>query len=181
MPSATPVSASRHPVRILGIDPGSRATGFGVIEVSGNRSRHLAHGVVRCADGPLPDRLRQLFRELTAVVAEHRPDEVAIEQVFVQKNVSSALVLGQARGAAICAVAEAGLAVHEYTPARIKQSIAGTGGADKGQVQRMVQVLLALVRAPAADAADALACALCHAHSRTVTLRTARVLQGLRP
>jgi len=174
-------AARATPVRILGIDPGSRATGFGVVELSGSRNRHIAHGVIRCADGPLPDRLRQLFRELSAVVAEHRPGEVAIEQVFVQKNVASALILGQARGAAICAVAEQGLPLHEYAPSSIKQAIAGSGRAEKAQVQRMVQVLLALERIPATDAADALACALCHAHSRTVVLRTARILQGLRP
>ena len=167
-------------VRILGIDPGSRVTGFGLIEVTGARSRCLDHDVIRLGDGPLPERLLLLMQRLRALCAEFRPDEVAMEQVFVRRNVASALTLGQARGVAICAVAEAGLPLHEYAPASIKQAIAGNGRADKPQVQHMVKALLNLPAAPAEDAADALACALCHAHSRTLKLQTQKALQGIR-
>jgi crossover junction endodeoxyribonuclease RuvC len=166
--------------RILGIDPGSRATGFGVIEVTGARSRCVTHDVIRLAEEELPLRLLELQQRLRAVMAEFRPDEVAMEQVFVRKNVASALILGQARGVALCTVAEAGLPVHEYAPASIKQAIAGSGRAEKPQVQHMVRMLLNLPATPAEDAADALACALCHAHSRQLKLRTARVLAGMR-
>lgn len=172
--------AAGTPVRILGIDPGSRFTGFGVIEVAGGRSRCLAHDVIRLGDEPLPQRLLRLLERLRAVCGELRPDEAAMEQVFVRHNVASALVLGQARGAAICAVAEAGLPLHEYAPASIKQAIAGSGRAEKSQIQHMVRLLLNLPAAPAQDAADALACALCHAHSRALKLRTQEILQGAR-
>ena len=166
--------------RILGIDPGSRLTGFGVIEVDGPKSRCISHDVIRLGDGPLPERLLALSQRLRALCAELRPDEAAMEQVFVKRNVSSALVLGQARGAAIVAVAEAGLALHEYAPASIKQAICGSGRAEKPQIQHMVKVLLNLPARPAEDAADALACALCHAHSRTLNLKTNKMLQGMR-
>jgi len=168
------------PLRILGIDPGSRITGYGVIEVQGARSRALAYDVIKLREQPLEQRLLQLLTGLRELIQLHRPDEVAIEQVFVKRNVASALVLGHARGAALCAVAEAGLPLHEYAPASIKQAIGGSGRAEKLQVQRMVKMLLNLPAAPAEDAADALACALCHAHSRTVKLHTQRVLQGTR-
>ena len=167
-------------VRILGIDPGSHITGYGLIEVQGSRNRCVAQGVIKLADKPLEQRLLQLLTRLRAVIGEHAPDEVAMEQVFVRRNVASALVLGQARGAALCAVAEAGLPLHEYAPASIKQAIAGSGRAEKPQVQRMVKVLLNLATAPAEDAADALACALCHAQGRTLKLHTQRILQGAR-
>jgi crossover junction endodeoxyribonuclease RuvC len=171
---------SPTPLRILGIDPGSRITGYGVIEVQGAHSRCVAEGVIRLSGDPLEQRLLQLLTGLRALIAEHRPVEVAMEQVFVKRNVASALVLGQARGAALCAVAETGLPLHEYAPASIKQAIAGSGRAEKSQVQRMVKVLLNLPALPAEDAADALACALCHAHGRTLKLRTQRALQGTR-
>lgn len=174
-----PESASK-PVRILGIDPGSRITGYGLIEATPGRSRCLSQGVIKLTGEPLPPRLLQLFQQLRELIREHRPDEVAMEQVFVKRNVSSALVLGQARGAAICAVAEAGFELHEYAPASIKQAVAGNGRAEKPQIQQMVKILLNLPAIPAADAADALACALCHAHSRTLKLSTARLLQGAR-
>jgi len=170
--------AAGTPIRILGIDPGSRLTGVGVIEVTGAKSRCLTHEVIRLGDGPLPERLLRLLLRLRALCAEFRPDEVAMEQVFVRRNVASALVLGQARGAAICAVAEAGVPLHEYAPASVKQAICGAGRAEKPQIQHMVRVLLNLASAPAEDAADALACALCHAHSRRLTLHTTRMLQG---
>ena len=174
-----PPSAS-HSTRILGIDPGSRTTGFGVIESSGGRSRCLAQGVIKLGDDPLPKRLFKLFRELRDLIQAQRPDEVAMEQVFVKLNVSSALVLGQARGAAICAVAEAGFELHEYAPASIKQAVAGNGRAEKSQIQQMVKILLNLQALPVTDAADALACALCHAHSRTLKLQTAKILRETR-
>jgi crossover junction endodeoxyribonuclease RuvC len=138
---------SPTPLRILGIDPGSRITGYGVIEVQGAHSRCVAEGVIRLSGDPLEQRLLQLLTGLRALIAEHRPVEVAMEQVFVKRNVASALVLGQARGAALCAVAETGLPLHEYAPASIKQAIAGSGRAEKSQVQRMVKVLLNLAPA----------------------------------
>jgi crossover junction endodeoxyribonuclease RuvC len=166
------------PLRILGVDPGSRITGFGLIEVAGSRQRCVAHDAIALPEGPLEQRLFVLFTRLRGLIAEHRPDEVAMEQVFVRHNVASALVLGQARGAALCAVAEAGLPLHEYAPASIKLAIAGNGRAEKAQIQRMVRVLLNLPALPAEDAADALACALCHAHGRTLKLRTQKALLG---
>jgi crossover junction endodeoxyribonuclease RuvC len=174
------VAAAGAPARILGIDPGSRLTGIGVIEIAGPRSRCLTHEVIRLGDGPLPARLLALMQRLRALCAEFRPDEVAMEQVFVHRNVASALVLGEARGVAVCAIAEAGLPLHEYAPASIKQAIAGNGRADKTQVQHMVRMLLNLPVSPAEDAADALACALCHAHSRTLKIQTEKMLQGMR-
>jgi crossover junction endodeoxyribonuclease RuvC len=167
-------------VRILGVDPGSRIAGYGIIEVQGSRNRCIAQGVITLPEGPLERRLLLLLTRLRELIREHGPDEVAMEQVFVRRNVASALVLGQARGAALCAVAEAGLPLHEYAPASIKQAIAGSGRAEKPQVQRMVKVLLNLPAVPAADAADALACALCHAQGRTLKLHTQRILQGAR-
>ena len=152
--------------RILGIDPGSRVTGYGVIEVDGLRSRHLAHGCIRCDGADLASRLLGIHGGLVDVIAEYRPDEVAVESVFVNRNVSSALILGQARGAAIVAVAGRGLGLSEYAPAQIKSAVVGSGLAAKAQIQHMVCVLLELARAPAADAADALAVAICHAHLR---------------
>lgn len=174
------VAAAGAPARILGIDPGSRLTGIGVIEIAGPRSRCLTHEVIRLGDGPLPARLLALMQRLRALCAEFRPDEVAMEQVFVHRNVASALVLGEARGVAVCAIAEAGLPLHEYAPASIKQAIAGNGRAEKTQVQHMVRMLLNLPVSPAEDAADALACALCHAHSRTLKMQTEKMLQGMR-
>ena len=171
---------SPAPLRILGVDPGSRVTGYGLIEVLGSRQRCVAHDVIRLPALPLEQRLLLVLTRLRELIAEHRPDEVAMEEVFVRRNVASALVLGQARGAALCAVAEAGLPLHEYAPASIKLAVAGSGRAEKAQIQRMVRVLLNLPAAPAEDAADALACALCHAHGRTLKLRTQKALQGPR-
>jgi crossover junction endodeoxyribonuclease RuvC len=170
--------AAGAPIRILGIDPGSRLTGVGVIEVTGAKSRCLMHEVIRLGDGPMPGRLLLLMQRLRTVCGEFRPDEVAMEQVFVRRNVASALVLGQARGVAVCAIAEAGVPLHEYAPASIKLAICGAGRAEKPQIQHMVRVLLSLPVAPPEDAADALACALCHAHSRTLKMQTTKMLQG---
>lgn len=153
-------------LRILGVDPGSRVTGYGLIEVEGARSRHLAHGCIRCESGELCDRLLRIHTELSLVIAAHAPDEVAIESVFVNRNVSSALVLGQARGVAILAVASNGLHLSEYAPAQVKSAVVGHGRAEKAQIQHMVCMLLKLDKAPPADAADALAVAICHAHLR---------------
>jgi len=165
-------------VRILGIDPGSRITGWGVIEIKGTRSQCIDHGSVRCAGADLPPRLLQIFRELGEVIHEYQPQESAIEEVFVNRNISSALVLGQARGAAICALANAGLPVAEYAPAQIKSAVVGNGRAEKLQVQHMVKVLLNLREAAVADAADALAVAICHAHVRGTVAKTGESLRG---
>ncbi len=165
--------------RILGIDPGSRITGYGVVEFDGPRSRYVASGTVRCADGDLPARLREIFAGLREVIATHAPDDSAIEQVFVHRNADSALKLGQARGAAICACASHDLTIGEYTPRQVKQAVVGTGAATKAQVQAMVKRLLELPAAPPSDAADALAVALCHGQARRLASRVGAV-GGLR-
>ena len=152
--------------RILGIDPGSRLTGFGVLDFDGDRPTYVASGTVRSTDGVFADRLRQIFESVGAIVAEYRPDTVAIESVFMHKNAGSALKLGHARSAAMCATFEYDVEVFEYSPREIKQAIVGTGAATKEQVQHMVVSLLKLAGAPAPDAADALATALCHGNQR---------------
>jgi crossover junction endodeoxyribonuclease RuvC len=138
-------------IRILGVDPGSRITGYGVIESAGPRNVWLAHGHIRCGDQTMPERLLLIFKELGQVIRDYVPSEAAIESVFVNRNVNSAIMLGQARGAAICAMAHAGLSVAEYAPAQVKSAIVGTGRADKEQVQHMVKALLKLREAPPAD------------------------------
>jgi crossover junction endodeoxyribonuclease RuvC len=150
--------------RILGIDPGLRITGFGLIAASGTRLQYVTSGCIRMSSGELPARLKVILRDLGSVIATHAPTEVAIEKVFVNVNPQSTLLLGQARGAAICAAVLAELPVTEYTALQIKQGVVGYGKAAKEQVQEMVRRLLALPAAPSADAADALACAICHAH-----------------
>ena len=152
-------------VRILGIDPGLRRTGFGVIDVRGNALHYVASGtVVSPSDAPLHTRLKTILDGLRSIAADTRPDSAALEKVFVNVNPQSTLLLGQARGAAICALADSNLAVHEYTALQIKKAVVGTGRAAKEQVQMMVQRLLKLDGLPAPDSADALACAICHAH-----------------
>ncbi|MEW6690707.1 MAG: crossover junction endodeoxyribonuclease RuvC [Pseudomonadota bacterium] len=151
-------------MRILGIDPGLRSTGFGVIENSGSRLRYVTSGCVRSGPGALAARLKSLLEGLREVIEANRPQEVAIEKVFLNVNPQSTLALGQARGAAICAAMIAGLPVAEYTALQVKQSVVGKGHAQKQQVQHMVKRLLALPGDPSPDAADALACAICHAH-----------------
>ena len=151
--------------RVLGIDPGSRVTGYGVIETDGVRSRHLGSGCIRTACGSFPGRLGEIFTGIRAVLDEWRPGEVAVEQVFVSRNASSALKLGQARGAAISAIVTLDLPVFEYTPAAVKQGLVGNGRAEKEQVQHMVRVILGMQGRLALDESDALAIALCHAHS----------------
>lgn len=170
-------------VRILGIDPGSVCTGYGVVDSDGRSSRHVAHGCIVLSGEALPERLGRIQRELAAVIAEHGPTEMGIEEVFIARNPMSALKLGQARGAAICAGVQAGLVVAEYSARSVKQNIVGTGGAGKEQIQHMVNVLLALDgSAIQADAADALAVALCHGHARTrpVTAAPARRRKSVR-
>jgi crossover junction endodeoxyribonuclease RuvC len=155
-------------VRILGIDPGLQVTGFGVLEKIGNRLAYVSSGCVRSGRGELAERLKTLLDGLNEVIAAHRPAEVAIEKVFVNVNPQSTLLLGQARGTAICAAVLAGLPVAEYTALQVKQAVVGKGHAKKEQVQQMVKRLLALPGIPAPDAADALACAICHAHGGTL-------------
>lgn len=155
------------PVRILGIDPGSRLTGFGIVDSDGRRSAHILNGCIRAGSGPLPERLGIIYSELEAIVTEYRPGELAVEAVFVSRNAASALKLGQARGAAICAGVGHGLAVSEYSPRSVKQALVGSGAAEKAQVRHMVARLLSLDAELQEDAADALAVALCHAHTST--------------
>lgn len=154
--------------RILGIDPGSRYTGFGVVDLVGDQANYVASGTVKSLDGDFPDRLKQIFESMSEIVREYRPDVVAIESVFMHKNAGSALKLGQARSAALCATFEYQIEVFEYAPREIKQAVVGTGSASKDQVQHMVVSLLSLQGTPASDAADALAAALCHGHQRRV-------------
>lgn len=158
----------RERCRILGLDPGSQRTGYGLIDVAGADYAHVAHGCIPAGAGELPERLRTIFKAVRALIEEHRPDEVAIERVFVNRNVDSALKLGQARGAALCAVPD-GTAVFEYSPRAVKLALVGFGGAEKSQVGHMIRALLRLAVQPAADPADALAIAVCHAHSRRLT------------
>jgi crossover junction endodeoxyribonuclease RuvC len=151
-------------MRILGIDPGLRVNGFGLIEKAGQRLGYVTGGCIRTADTELALRLKTILEGLNQVIAEGRPDQVAIEKVFVNVNPQSTLLLGQARGAAICAAVINRLPVAEYTALQVKQAVVGNGHAAKEQVQEMVRRLLALPAPPGADAADALACAICHAH-----------------
>ena len=157
--------------RILGIDPGSRVTGFGVVDVTGGQAEYRASGVVRTTGDDFPARLREIFDAVAEIVALHEPDVVAVENVFVARNASSALKLGQARAAALCATFSHDVDVFEYSPREIKLAVVGTGGADKEQVQHMIHALLGLDKVPGADAADALAVAVCHAHQRRLRVR----------
>lgn len=164
---------------ILGIDPGSRATGYGVIEVQGRRERIIDCGRIRSIEGTMAERLKTIFEEITAVIARHRPDAAALEETFVNRvNAASALVLGQARGAAFCALGAAGLTVAEYAPSQVKQAVTGSGRADKQQVQQMVRLLLKLEVTPVTDAADALAVALTHARVSAVRAATGQAYAG---
>ncbi len=166
--------------RILGIDPGSRMTGFGILDFVGDRPAYVASGTVKSLDGEFPDRLRQIFESVSDIVREYRPDTVAIESVFMHKNAGSALKLGQARSAALCATVEFKLEVVEYAPREIKQAIVGTGAATKEQVQHMVVSMLNLAGTPAPDAADALAAALCHGNQRRVHSELGSAIAGSR-
>ncbi|SFF32059.1 Holliday junction endonuclease RuvC [Fontimonas thermophila] len=157
--------------RILGIDPGSRWTGYGIVDVGHGQQRHVASGRIAAGDGEIPQRLVAIDTQLSALVREYAPEEVAFEEVFVSRNVRSALVLGQARGVALCVVARARLPIAEYAASQVKMALTGSGRAEKEQVQHMVRILLGLNNRLAADAADALAVALTHAQVRSTHLR----------
>jgi len=154
--------------RILGIDPGSRKTGFGIIELDKQKIHHVINGRLQVGDGDFADRLKQIFEGLTDIIERYQPDMMAIEKVFLHKNADSALKLGQARGAAICAGVSQNLSVHEYTATQIKKAVVGNGHAKKEQVQYMMSVILNLPEVPVEDAADALACAMTHANFAAV-------------
>jgi crossover junction endodeoxyribonuclease RuvC len=151
-------------MRILGVDPGSRRTGYGVVDIDGNRITHVAHGVIAVGDGEFVARLGMLFTDLSSLIAEHKPDCAAMEDVFMARNAASALKLGQARGALIAACTHTGLGVTAYSPTAVKQAVVGFGRAEKGQVQHMIQMLLKPPAPLQEDAADALAVAICHAN-----------------
>lgn len=154
-------------MKILGIDPGLRVTGFGLIRKEGNRLAYIASGTIRVPDGDLPSRLKVILAGVGEVIATYQPDCAAIEIVFSNVNPQSTLLLGQARGAAICGLVGAGLPVAEYTALQVKKAVVGQGKAQKSQVQAMVQRLLKLDGLPGTDAADALGVAICHAHAGT--------------
>ncbi|NCA69747.1 MAG: crossover junction endodeoxyribonuclease RuvC [Sphingobacteriia bacterium] len=166
---AAPTTRLNH--RILGIDPGSRTTGYGVIDTDGQASRWIASGILRVGDRPWPERLGHIFDGVAAILAEFRPHELAVEQLIFARDPTAALKLGQARGAALCAGLKSGASVHEYSPKTVKLAVVGTGAADKSQVQGMVRILLGLAETPTEDEADALAIALCHAHSMGIPAR----------
>jgi crossover junction endodeoxyribonuclease RuvC len=166
-PASAPALArmsSLSRARILGLDPGSLRTGYGVIDCAGGTLTIVAQGCIATSGGPLADRLRIIHARVAELIVLHRPEQVAVERVFLSKNADSALKLGQARGAALAAV-PATLGVHEYAPRAVKLAVVGVGGAEKTQVAHMVKQLLRLDLKLAADAADALAVAICHANS----------------
>jgi len=172
-------------MRVLGIDPGSRVTGFGVVNVLRNGAiQYVSSGAVRAGRGELAERLKRVYDGVMEVIGQYQPTVVAVEKVFLARNADSALKLGQARGAAICAGVNNGLTVEEYTALQIKRAVVGRGHAEKKQVQHMVRALLALSGTPQADAADALACAICHAHHaigiRSYPARRTRRGRGMR-
>lgn len=154
-------------IRILGIDPGLRITGFGIIEKIGSQLVYIGSGCVVTGEAGLPDRLKTILSGLNEIIQQHNPEQVAVEQIFVNINPKSTLLLGQARGAAISAAVLHELSVYEYTALQVKQAVVGNGHASKEQVQEMVMRLLSLSERPRPDAADALACAVCHAHTGT--------------
>jgi len=158
---------------IIGIDPGSRKTGFGIINSVNGRHSYIDSGVIRLPPGALPERLKIIAESVATLVEQYGPTELSVEQVFLAKSADAAIKLGQARGAAIVPCVTRGLDVAEYSARQIKQSVVGTGAADKSQVQHMVRVLLNLPGEPQEDAADALAAALCHAHTRQGMVKVA--------
>lgn len=165
-------------MRLLGLDPGIRITGWGVIDVTGNRLSHVADGAIRLGEGPsVPDRLVRLYEGLREVIAAHRPEAAAVEAIFVNRNPASTLKLGLARGVVLLAPAEAGLPVAEYSANLVKKAVVGTGHAAKDQIAAMVRMLLPGARLETADAADALAVAICHAHHRATWQRWAQKAQ----
>ncbi|MCB1740698.1 MAG: crossover junction endodeoxyribonuclease RuvC [Gammaproteobacteria bacterium] len=166
------------PVRILGIDPGSRVTGYGIIDFERSQARCVSAGSLVLGDGELGERLLRIHTRLGAIIQTYAPTEVVLEQVFMHRNARSALVLGQARGAAVVAALGQGLRMYEYAPNRIKQAVTGRGHAGKEQVQHMVRMLLNLDEMPGADAADALAAAICHAHIRQTDVNQSDALEA---
>ena len=158
-------------MRILGIDPGSRLTGYGIIDTKGREFDYIASGCIRIEADYFPDRLKQIFDGIVQIIGMYHPEQMAIEQVFLHKNADSALKLGQARGAAICAVQTQGLPVFEYAARQVKQAVVGKGNADKLQVQHMVKMLLQIQGELQIDASDGLGLALCHAHYQQTALR----------
>ncbi|WP_221798349.1 crossover junction endodeoxyribonuclease RuvC [Oceanobacter mangrovi] len=160
---------------ILGIDPGSRLTGFGIVRAVGQQIEYITSGCIRCGEGEIPDRLNTIFEGIERLIDHYQPDQFAIERAFMGKNADSALKLGQARGVALLVAARKGLPVFEYAPRAIKQTVTGSGGAEKQQIQQVVQMLLKLPGRPQADAADALAIALCHVYtSRNLAVSAGR-------
>ncbi len=160
-------------MRVMGLDPGLRALGWGVVDMSGSRLVHVANGVVRTSSGSLGERLAQLFEELSEIWARFSPDEAAVEQTFVNRDGAGTLKLGQARGIAMLVPARAGISVGEYAPNAVKKAVVGVGHADKRQVDHMVKMQLPGVDIAGPDAADALAIAICHAHM----VQTRRVIE----
>lgn len=158
-------------IRILGIDPGSINTGFGIIDSRGNHAKHIDSGVIKIKGETLADKLKVIHEGITSIINEYNPEEVSIEKIFMNRNADSAIKLGQARGVAIAACAIQDLPVYEYTANQVKQATVGKGHAAKEQVQHMIKILLCLEVQPKPDAADALAIALCHANSREGLLR----------
>ena len=168
-------------IRVLGIDPGSVKTGYGIIDTDGIRCFHVAHGHINVAGDDLPEKLGYIYYRISELIDEWQPHEAGVEQVFVSQNAMSALKLGQARGAAITSLVQYGVKVAEYTPTQVKQSVVGTGAAKKEQVQHMIRALLGITDKVQADAADALAVAICHGHSRNgLHLKKAALGRGRR-
>jgi crossover junction endodeoxyribonuclease RuvC len=165
------MTGSPKPVRILGIDPGSRITGYGIIDFHRNHARHVASGCIHVRGSDLSARLRAIFDGITAIVEAEGPMALAVEQVFFHRNAASALKLGQARGAALMAGVTRGLPLYEYSPNQVKQAVTGRGHAPKDQVQHMIRMLLGLRELPPSDAADALAVAICHGHTSETLAR----------
>jgi len=165
-------------IRVIGIDPGSRITGYGLVDTDGFRHKYVSSGFIQIKADTLGDKLGIIFSEVSKIVSTWQPESMAIEQVFVKHNVDSALKLGQARGAAICAGVQAELPIGEYTPRAIKKAVVGSGAADKQQIQHMIQRLLGLDELPQSDEADALAIAICHAHH--IKVRSSGVAAGVR-
>lgn len=163
-------------IKLLGIDPGSINTGYGVIEIKGNNYKYIDSGIIHIKDNILSDKLKTIHEGLISIIQKHQPSEASIEKIFMNRNADSALKLGQARGVAIAACAISGLPVYEYTANQIKKVAVGKGHASKEQVQHMVKILLCLDKIPKADAADALAGAICHANFREGLLRMKEVV-----
>ncbi len=159
------------PVRVLGLDPGSRITGFGVLDISAKGVSYVASGCIRAGEGAMDGRLLAIFRHVGELMEQYQPGEVAIESVFMHRNPDSALKLGQARGAALVGACSSGAAIFEYAPSAVKQAVTGSGAADKLQVQEMIKTLLGIAGKLSVDASDALAIGLCHASHRGAVLR----------